>query len=69
MAVELLENVSVVENITSTLETMRLGSTLSAPNFQRVSFNGTCQRLKDTSSRRYSFKRVNDTYFTIKRIR
>ena len=69
MVKNLTEKIPALENVTNTLENMKKGISIPVPNYQRVSINGTIQRLKDTSSRRYSCKRINDTYFTIKRIR
>ena len=69
MTKDLTEKISPLESVTITLENMRLGSVEKVPNYQRVSINGTVQRLKDTSSKRYSCTRINDTYFTIKRVR
>lgn len=63
------EAVAPLENITSTLETMKVNSLISIPNYQRATINSTIQRLKDRSSRRFSIKRINDIYFTLRRIR
>ena len=55
--------------VTKTLENMKLKETVEAPNFQRESIYGTTRRIKDRSSKRFSFHRVNDYYFTITRTR
>ena len=62
------EKILEVESPTDTLNTMRLRQTIKVPNSQRISFNGTIQRLKDSSSRKFQLKR-HDTYFTIKRMK
>lgn len=68
MAADLTEKVVPLESVTTTLETMKLRQTVKAPNFQRTSVNGTLQRLKDRSKKKFTCKRF-DTYFTIQRIR
>jgi len=68
MSDNLKEKITPIESMTTALETLRLNAVIKAPNFQRVSANGTIQRLKDTSSKKFSCKRF-DTYFTIKRTR
>ena len=60
--------VALVE-VTKTLENMKLKEVIEAPNFQRESIYGTIRRIKDRSSKRYSFHRVNDYYFTVTRTR
>ena len=68
MAADLTEKVVPLESVTTTLETMKLRQTVKAPNFQRTSVNGTLQRFKDRSTKKFTCKRF-DTYFTIQRIR
>lgn len=68
MAADLIEKVTPIKSVTTTLETMKLRQTLKAPNFQRTSVNGTLQRLKDRSTKKFTCKRF-DTYFTIQRTR
>ena len=62
------DEVKQLENVTNTLETMRINSTICIPNSQRTTINTTIQRLKDKSKRKFTVKRINDTYFTLKRI-
>lgn len=70
MTKDLTQKTEKVQNVTSLLENMRLGDVEKAPNYQRVSFNGTIQRLKYISTKVYSCKAVeNADYFLIKRTR
>ena len=64
-----IEKVIALESPTISLEAMRLNSTIKAPNYQRESVNKTIGRIKDISSKKFTCKRTNDIYFTIKRIR
>ena len=68
MSEENNEKILELESPSNTLNTMRLKQTIKVPNSQRVSINGTLQRFKDTSNRKFECKRF-DTYFTIKRIK
>lgn len=61
--------IKVVGSPTAALEKLRVGWSLKAPNIQRVSFNGTTVRMRNYSTKRFTFKKVNDEYFTIKRIK
>lgn len=51
------------------LDSLAIGKQLNVPNSQRVSVNGTIQRIKDRSDKRFTIKRINDDYFIIVRIK
>ena len=53
----------------ASLDALRLKSKIYAPNHQRASIDTTIKRIKDKSSKRFSCTRMNDEYFSIKRIR
>ena len=63
------KKITALVEVTKTLENMKLKETVEAPNFLRESIYGTTRRIKDRSSKRFTFHRVNDYYFTIQRIR
>lgn len=63
------KKVEALIEVTKTLDNMKLKQVVEAPNFQRESIYGTIRRIKDRSSKRYSFHRVNDYYFTVTRTR
>ena len=44
--------------VKTTLEKMKLGSTVIAPTYQRPSIQSTICRIKDESHKRYSIKKV-----------
>jgi len=61
--------VEAIETPTATLDTMRTGSTIYAPCYQRGSIDTTRQRMKNYSSKRFALKKENDEFFSIKRVR
>jgi len=68
----IIENVQNIERMTVTLETLRRNETVNVPNHQRVSANGTIQRLKQSSTKKFKCNVIVtgiDGYFTIKRVR
>ena len=62
------EKIIPFKAITLTLESLDVNQTINVLNTQRASFSCTIQRLLDKGSKRFTVKRVNDYYFTIKRI-
>lgn len=52
------EQVARLKPVKTTLESMRLGSTVIAPTYQRPSIQSTICRIKDESHKRYSIKKV-----------
>ena len=61
--------INPIINPKQTLEGLRIGGTVAAPNYQRASIETTRGRIKNESAKRYSFKKTNDLCFTVKRIR
>ena len=58
-----------LETPQKTLENLKLKGNVSIPSFQKNSINSTIGRIKDTSSKRYSVKKVNDREYNVTRIR
>ena len=54
---------------TFTLGNMRKGGVEKIPMSKRVTFESTRQRMKTQSNRAFSFRKINNEYFIIKRIR
>ncbi len=54
---------------TYVLDTMRKGGVEKVPMAKRVSFESTRQRMKTQSNKAFSFRKINNEYFIIKRIR
>lgn len=66
---DVIEKIVALESPTASLEALKLGERLNAPNFQRLTVETTIRRIKDKSSKRFSCKRINDYYFTVLRSR
>lgn len=54
---------------TFTLDNMRKGGVVKVPMVKRVTFESTRQRMKTQSNRAFSFRKINNEYFIIKRIK
>lgn len=66
-----MAEIKIVERVkhpTIALDTLRRGAELEAPNIQRISFNGTIQKMKYTSKKKFTCNQVDDQYFIVKRI-
>lgn len=61
--------VQAVVSPTAALDALRVGASMIAPSYQRGSFDTTRQRMKDTSSKRFSISKIDDIQFSIKRIK
>lgn len=57
------------ESPTFTLDSMRKGSVEKIPMSKRVTFESTRQRMKTQSNKAFSFRKINNEYFIIKRIK
>ena len=65
-------NLTVCETADSptlTLDSMRKGGVEKIPMSKRVTFESTRQRMKTQSNKAFSFRKINNEYFIIKRIR
>lgn len=65
---EIEKKIKTIESPTQALNGLRLRGELEAPNTQRESIATTIRRMKVASSKRFTCRKVNDQYFTIKRI-
>lgn len=65
------EKVQRIESMTVTLETLRRGETVNVLNKQRTTANGTIQRLKNSSTKKFRCTIIVkgfEGHFTIKRV-
>lgn len=58
-----------VESPTLALDTLRIRGEIYVPNYQRESFNTTIRRMGNISAKRFTCKRQNNEFFTVKRVR
>lgn len=68
----LYEDLTVCETADSptlTLDSMRKGGVEKVPMIKRVTFESTRQRMKTQSNKAFSFRKINNEYFLIKRIK
>ena len=63
------KEIKLHESPTIVLDSLRINKTERLLNTQRYSFETTAQRFKNNSTKKFSFKRVNDLYSTVKRIK
>jgi len=68
MTVELTK-INALERPRYELENMKINASVLIPSFQKASVSTTIGRIKDTSTKRYSVKKVNDQTYIVKRIR
>ena len=69
---KLYEGLTVCETAdrpTLTLDSMRKGGVEKIPMSKRVTFESTRQRMKTQSNKAFSFRKINNEYFIIKRIK
>lgn len=61
------EKVEKIEKPTELLNKLRVGQKTKAPNVQRLTFETTILRMKNKGDKRFTLKKENEQYFTIKR--
>ena len=64
---EIPKKVIRLDSPSDTLDSMEVGNTEFVLNSQRLSVESTIRRLRDRSRKRFTLKRINDEYFTVKR--
>lgn len=65
---EIEKKIQTIESPTQALNSLRLKGELEAPNAQRESIATTIRRMKAVSTKRFTCRKVNEQFFTIKRI-
>lgn len=63
------KEIKLHESPTIVLDSLRINKTEKLLNTQRYSFETTAQRFKNTTAKRFSFKRENDLISIVKRIK
>lgn len=61
------EKVEKIEKPTKLLNKLRVGQKTKAPNVQRLTFETTILRMKNKGEKRFTLKKENELFFTIKR--
>lgn len=61
------KKVERIEKPTEYLNKLRIGQRGKAPNCQRLTFETTILRMKNKGDKRFTLKKENEQYFTIKR--
>lgn len=61
------EKVEKIEKPTELLNKLRVGQKTKAPNVQRLTFETTILRMKNKGEKRFTLKKENELFFTIKR--
>lgn len=58
---------SAIDSPSKVLREMSVGEVVTVINRQRISFNGTIERMKSWSTSRFSCLKISETHFEIRR--